>query len=419
MNSFRFIHCSDLHIDSPFVGLSLKDPELGGCLRQSTQQAFENVVALALREKVDAVIVAGDVFDGAEKSLHAQFKFRDSLAKLSSAGIPAFIALGNHDPADTWSHSIQWPEGVHLFGPDVESISVKKNGKTLARIYGISFPTREVRENLAVRFPKNDYPEFGVSVLHCQVGNEPEHDNYAPCDLADLCGQGMDYWALGHIHRHKILRDRNPAIVYSGNTQAKNRRETGEKGCCLVTLKANQAPEIQFEATDSLRYFREQLDIASVNTIEEVVQECQNKVMDLLAVAENRSAVIELTLMGRTSVHAELQKGNNLHDLNSELEGRLKADSIKVWILLLDETAGPHDLESLKQGHDFTADVLSVYDELETPERLEELESPLRSMFQDWRGKEYVSSLSKEDLRDLVAKARDLTLDHLLEQDSP
>ncbi|MCH8313740.1 MAG: metallophosphoesterase [Nitrospinae bacterium] len=79
MSSFRFIHCSDLHIDSPFKGLSSAKPELANRLRASTSQAFQNIVHLAINEKVDAVVIAGDIYDGVDKSLQAQFKFRKGL----------------------------------------------------------------------------------------------------------------------------------------------------------------------------------------------------------------------------------------------------------------------------------------------------------------------------------------------------
>ncbi|MGY8766732.1 MAG: metallophosphoesterase family protein, partial [Nitrospinaceae bacterium] len=115
MNSFRFIHCSDLHIDSPFKGLSSVEPKLAETLRKSTYKAFQNIVELALQEEVDAVMIAGDIYDGSDKSLEAQLKFRSGLQKLSDSGIDTFIVNGNHDPLDGWSASLNWPERVHLY----------------------------------------------------------------------------------------------------------------------------------------------------------------------------------------------------------------------------------------------------------------------------------------------------------------
>ncbi|MEC7640727.1 MAG: DNA repair exonuclease, partial [Nitrospinota bacterium] len=103
MSEFRFIHCSDLHLDTPFSGLVTAHPELKDKLRNSTFQAFQNIVNLALRERVDAVIIAGDIYDAQDKSLQAQLKFRKALNKLASAEIPVFVVAGNHDPLNSWS----------------------------------------------------------------------------------------------------------------------------------------------------------------------------------------------------------------------------------------------------------------------------------------------------------------------------
>ena len=121
MTSFRFLHCSDLHIDSPFKGLSSVQPSLAEKLRNSTYQAFKNIVKRALQEEVEAVLIAGDIYDGSDRSLQAQLKFRRELQKLSAAGIDTFIVHGNHDPLDGWSASLDWPEQVYVFsGTQVE-----------------------------------------------------------------------------------------------------------------------------------------------------------------------------------------------------------------------------------------------------------------------------------------------------------
>ncbi|MBT5550192.1 MAG: DNA repair exonuclease, partial [Nitrospina sp.] len=240
MTAFRFIHCSDLHIDSPFKGLASQVPSLTDRLRESTFQAFNKIVKLALEEKVDAVLIAGDIFDGADRSLQAQLKFRRGLLELSQGGIPSFIVHGNHDPSHSWSHTLDWPESTTIFPVNkVERIPVIKDGETLAWIYGISYPQKEVNDNLALKFKKDQEQGFAIGLLHANVGQQPGHDNYAPCSLQDLISRDFDYWALGHIHEFKVLREDNPCIVYSGNTQARHLNETGPKGCCLVTLNSN------------------------------------------------------------------------------------------------------------------------------------------------------------------------------------
>ncbi|MGA1845435.1 MAG: metallophosphoesterase family protein, partial [bacterium] len=255
MRPVRFIHCSDLHIDTPFRGIGEVHPDLRDLLHQSTFRSFAGIVECAISESVDCVLIAGDIFDSAERSLQAQIKFRDGLKRLSDAGIRSFIVYGNHDPLDGWSATLTWPEGVTIFGGrGVESHALKRDGKTVAMIHGISFATRDVYENLSLRFERTEPDVPAIGLLHANVGKNTGHLPYAPASLQDLSSRGMDYWALGHLHQHQILRESHPAIVYPGNSQALNPGERGPKGCCLVTLHPDGACEIRFVPTDMVRY---------------------------------------------------------------------------------------------------------------------------------------------------------------------
>ena len=110
MKNFSFIHTADLHLDSPFSGLRQVDGEIASLLKDATFRAFDNVVELALKNEVDFLLVAGDVYDAADRSLRAQLKFADGLKKLANGGIRSFVCHGNHDPLDGWIASLQWPE---------------------------------------------------------------------------------------------------------------------------------------------------------------------------------------------------------------------------------------------------------------------------------------------------------------------
>lgn len=86
MTRFSFVHASDLHLDSPFVGVTTRAPEIAETLRRATFDAFDNVVRLCLDRRADFLLVAGDVHDGADRSLRAQLRFRDGLAGLAACG---------------------------------------------------------------------------------------------------------------------------------------------------------------------------------------------------------------------------------------------------------------------------------------------------------------------------------------------
>ena len=95
---FTFLHCADLHLDSPFRGVRSYSPAIAGMLQDAVFKSFERVVDLALRERVDFVLLSGDLYDSADRSLSAQLALRRQLLRLSQAGIFVYMVHGNHDP---------------------------------------------------------------------------------------------------------------------------------------------------------------------------------------------------------------------------------------------------------------------------------------------------------------------------------
>ena len=413
--TFKFIHCSDLHIDSPFKGFSSVGNSLVEVLRKSTYQAFQNIVELALKEKVEAVLIAGDIYDGAEKSLEAQLKFRHGLKKLSDKGIDTFIVHGNHDPLNSWSASLKWPERVHVFsGTQMECLPVERNGVVKAHVHGISYPKRDVMENLAQKFSRGNGEGFAIGLLHSNVGHQSGHDNYAPCSMDDLIAAKMDYWALGHIHRFRVLRESNPAVVYSGNSQARHMRESGEKGCCLVTLNENIGPLIQFIPIDAVRYTQGEVDLSGTITLDEVIHVVRSKCEYFADQIKQRDVFIDLSLNGRTQVHAELQRGDTLQGLQGEIRAYFQGRTPSIWLNLRLDTAGIYDVESLREGKDFIADLVNLFDVEGKRESFEDLKEVLKPAFETWQGKKYLHDLSDEEIKSFLVQAKSLCLDKLL-----
>ena len=419
MTVFRFIHCSDLHIDSPFKGLASQVPALTERLRESTFRAFYNIVKLALEEKVDAVLIAGDIFDGTDRSLQAQLKFRRGLLELSEKGIPSFIVHGNHDPSNSWSHTLDWPESTTIFpGNRVARFPVTQDGKTLAWIYGISYPQREVNENLALKFKKDQDQGFAVGLLHANVGQQPGHDNYAPCSLQDLISSDFDYWALGHIHDFKVLRENNPCVVYSGNTQARHLNETGPKGCCLVTLNSGAPANIRFVPTDVVSYRSAKVDVSGTSSINEVLQALQSQVEELTKESSTHEGlVVRLALTGRTAIHNELQIPEAAKALAEEVQTLFEGHSPWVLVDLSTQTAGTYDIDSLKEGKNFIADLLSLCEDDQNKQLQSKIQEAMKPVFESWAGRNYLAT--DEDIEDITLKARSLAIDKLVNRQDP
>ena len=180
--AFRFVHTGDLHLDSPFIGLTSEAPPgVVQTLREATIRAWDNVVDLALAEQVDFFLVAGDAFEQANRTLRGQLAFRDGLARLADARIPSFVVTGNHDPLDGWEPSVAWPELAHRFPAHaVTARPILRDGEEIARVHGVSYHKRDITTNLARHFRRepNDANQRARRPLQ---GARPD-----PCRLAAI-----------------------------------------------------------------------------------------------------------------------------------------------------------------------------------------------------------------------------------------
>jgi exonuclease SbcD len=264
---FKFIHAADIHLDSPLRNLAQYDGAPVEALRTATRQALENLVDLALREKVAFVLIAGDLYDGNWDSTQTGLHFADRMSRLREAGIPVYLIAGNHDAANKMTHKLRLPENVcYLSERQPQTIEVADVG---VHIHGQGFARRDVLENLVLRYPAATPGCFNIGLLHtCATGTG--HEPYAPCSLDDLRNKGYDYWALGHIHQREILCS-EPLIAFSGNLQGRHIRETGPKGCWLVTVDSAQRATMEFRTLDVLRWEYCRVDAANCRTGDDVL----------------------------------------------------------------------------------------------------------------------------------------------------
>lgn len=406
MQPFRFVHAADLHIDSPFRGLRDVDRRVGERLRESTFEAYRNLVDLCVDEQVDFLVIAGDIYDGADRSVRAQLRFRDGMRRLSEAGVAVYIVHGNHDPLDGWLSAITWPEGVHVFGSEPEWMNVELNGEPIAAIQGVSFPTREVRENLVEKFttPPDD-SLFTIGLLHCNVGGNPDHDNYAPCTLDDLKLTALDYWALGHVHTRQTLRRQNPAVIYPGNIQGRHPNENGPRGCLMVEVSEDGATNTRFHALDVVRWEPAEIDISEIGSIDRLEAAVQQKLDDLAVKAEGRDVICSLTLSGRGSMHNELVRPGAVEDLLVELRATA-SEAPWVWVeRIYDGTRPDINLEARAESDDFLGATLRRSEEvLGDSEGIAELAAVAGEVFTG--RKNGLPAPTDEQIRSWAAEAR-------------
>jgi DNA repair exonuclease SbcCD nuclease subunit len=414
---FSFVHCSDLHLDSPFDGVHFVAPEIGTVLRDATFKALNNVIDVGIQEGADFLIVAGDVYDGEDRSLRAQLQFRDALRRAVDSEMQCFVAFGNHDPLSGWEAGLKVPNGVHYFsGDQVERIAAKRGGEELAYIYGISYPIRQVRENLALRFKGESADPFSIGVLHCNLGGDINHDNYAPCTIDDLVQCGMDYWALGHIHSRKVVRESDPCVIYPGNTQGRSVREIGECGCYLVRVYPGRRIIPEFISTDVVRWFVEGVDITELNGIDDLLQKLESKREEVRSQTMTRSAVLRFHLTGRGTLHAKLRNVDPERDIAVPLRESEVARDDFVWVESVQVvTSPPIDVEQRRKVQDFVGDFLRAAERLRVEKDKRNVLYNLITKRPEHRLiASQIDQLSDSELLAVVDNAETLVLDQLL-----
>lgn len=380
MDRLRLLHAADLHLDSPFVGLRSSAPEsVRDRLMSATFEAYDALVALAIEERVDAVLIAGDVYDAADRSLRAQLAFVRGLERLAAAGIRSFVCHGNHDPLDGWDARLPLPDLAHRFGKDVEAVPLDPANPARATVYGVSYPTKKVLTNLVPRFARNDDSAFAIGLLHANVGTNTGHEPYSPCTLDDLARTGMDYWALGHVHTRATLRASNPTVVYPGNTQGRQPNETGPRGAVLVDVDPAGVCKVDFRPLDAVRWEQIDVPLDSAADLSQALQLIHRRIGGALEAADGRSLVFRLNLVGRTSLHNDLQRGTTLPDLEADLNAEWTSQQPFAWCERITHRLRPEfDRDAALEAGDFLAELLAGVDAVrEDAHALAELRSAL------------------------------------------
>lgn len=304
MASFRFLHAADIHLDSPLKGLTGQEGSAAERVRTATREALERLVGLAIEEKVDFVIIAGDLYDGDWRDYKTGLFFAGQMGRLNAASIPVYLLHGNHDAESQITKRLDLPDNVFVFGTRKPETFVLD--ELTVALHGQSFRQRDVTDNLVPEYPESVSGAFNIGVLHTGCGGMGGHANYAPCSLDDLVNKGYDYWALGHVHQAAVLHER-PHVVFPGNLQGRHVKETGAKGACLVTVEDNEITELECVPCDVVRWAVLPVSLNDAVSMGDVIDRVRETLESAVAnVSDGKLLACRIVLEGRTDVHARL-----------------------------------------------------------------------------------------------------------------
>ncbi len=399
----KFIHTADIHLDSPLAGLSAAKDAPFARLRDSTRAALRNLL-----------------YDGTWRDYSTGLFLTAQMARLAEADIPVFIVLGNHDAESKLTRQLTLPANVHVFAAQ-KAQTIRLDGCDVA-LHGRSFPTPAVGENIALGYPPPVPGRFNIGLLHTAAGGREAHADYAPCALADLIAKGYDYWALGHVHAREILSER-PHVVFPGNLQGRNIRETGAKGFTVVRVENGRVATADHVAADAVRWFRCGVGLADVFDFDDVLDAVGEALAAVAADADGRLAVVRLVLDGRTPAHAAVAR--HRERLVAECHAAALRAAGEVWIeRVCVATRPPGNLDAAAHRPDAVGALLRAIADMSGDDdarsalaaELEQIVSRLPSeMKAAWSNAGGPIATSKLD--GAIAAARDLLAGRILAED--
>ena len=225
----RIVHAADFHLDSSFAALNAEQARLR---RRESRAAAERLTNYVNQNRIDVVLLAGDLFDGEET-------YRETLEQLLAAlgGMNArvFIAPGNHDfyAARSPYATLAWPENVHIFrSAEMERVELPALG---CAVYGAAFTAPAQETSLLAGFHAPDDGLLHLGVLHAEV-NAAEA-RYDPVTRGEIAASGLDYLALGHTHEFGGLQRAGGTVyAYSGCIEGRGFDELGARGFLTGTV---------------------------------------------------------------------------------------------------------------------------------------------------------------------------------------
>lgn len=311
----KFLHAADLHLDTPFIGISSFSKTLQKRLKESTYLAAEKLFATAISEQVDFVILAGDIFDDTDSSLKAQMFLKKEFEKLDQENIKVYMIYGNHDYYRNNFSVIDFPKNVKIFGQNVSTQALTTRDGLKVGITGFSYYQQHINNRMIENYPLRGDFDYQIGLLHAGVGD----DNYAPFRINDLLDKGYDYWALGHIHKRQVLHQA-PMIVYPGDIQGRNQNETTPKGFYIVSVE-NKVTHMKFVQSSCYTWIQEKITAKTTDTLDSLITEIMDKL-------DQPNSLITLTINDAQNLGSDIIKTidrNEIIQHFSEIEttGRL------------------------------------------------------------------------------------------------
>jgi DNA repair exonuclease SbcCD nuclease subunit len=406
MKQIRFIHTADLHLDSPFIGLEQRlPPELFTKIRESTFRSFHRIMEEAIKREVDFVLISGDLFDGEDRSIKAQARLQTEMNRLKQHGISVYLLHGNHDHLSGQWVSLEMPSNVHIFSSQVEMMRHQTKEGAVVHLYGFSYEKRHIWERKINEYHKEEGADFHIGMLHgYEESGKASHQPYASFSVRDLLEKQFDYWALGHIHQTQILH-KEPYIVYPGNIQGRNRKETGAKGCYYVEMDPSET-RIEFIETADIIWKKDEMKLSEEESFPSFFKRCQQMMEDNRRTKQGVMLEIQLENVSNGEIKNKIASGELLEALQ---DGEELNESF-VWIHQL--KVEPQHQKKFNRNHPFYREFELQLESLTE----EDWEEALSSLYYHYKTSRFLTSLTEKEKAELLEEGKRFIQEGLAEE---
>lgn len=328
----KFLHIADVHLDSPFLGLSFLPSELFCQIKNAIQLSFEKAVNFAIDNDVDLVLLAGDTFDSIHPTPQSKIFFANQIKRLVYRQIQVVMVLGNHDYSQIDDLLLNESPYFKIIGSNeqIEQVDFMTKSQYKYRVVGFSYQHNHITEDIIAKYPPKSTSIYTIGLAHAGMKQSSvDQNNYAPFTLNEVKDLNYDYFALGHIHLRQVL-SQEPWIVYSGNLQGRHVNEKDAKGFYFGQVD-EQSQNTQLQFIDVSPIVWQTVDLTLDEPFKSTTKLC-TKIQNLLADNNLRPTLFTLNIIG-----AELLSDAQLDMLNDksmyeELSNNLQYHSLLVKV---------------------------------------------------------------------------------------
>ena len=243
----KFVHASDFHLDCPISGLAEIPKHLIKTLASAPYEAAQQVFDFALTERVDFVLLSGDLFDQDSGSARAQSFLLNNFQKLAERGIHVYWCAGESDHPDRWPSSIKLPDTVVTFSSSiVEEVEHLRGETRIATIMASGFDPKR-RNGDGYSAPAG--PGVNIALAHGDF------------ESANLNAENIKYWAMGGKHKAKRLDRSGSIVAWPGTTQGRRPKESGACGFNFVRVDSAGKIKVQHVSCDRVRWLPQKIAI--------------------------------------------------------------------------------------------------------------------------------------------------------------